>query len=487
MSLIKTVRTWGINAANTLAYIGSAGKATLHDGRYQLGRWTNWNRETAARPRLYATPSTEAELCQVVRDAKRLRVVGAGHSFGDQPVSSDVMLSLERYNRLVSMDASADAGGTLRVQAGMRLRELQQILYAHGRALPAAGSTDAQTLGGLIANDVHGSGRDHAFFSESVTALRLVDAAGQARTFRRGEELFHAAIGTAGMAGVVIELELVTVPLYDVAKSIAILDSASLRDRIETLLEQNDHLSFYFLGGVHTPRVRANIWNRTIKPVSPYAHLRKLRLEVEDMAFSGYLLGLARSVHQLDRTASVGFRLEERFDSEVVVLPATEAYARKLFYDHDEIEYGVPFARWHDCLDEVRAYLLAKQFFTIVEVRFSPDVSPALLGPGVGRRTCYIELAPSVSVDSSQVFADVEQIFWKYDGQVHLGKRTRARPADLRRMYGVRYDRFLAAWRAQDPTAKFVNEFAARVLVSDENDGGYVLSSTGQGTPDRAV
>lgn len=155
MGIYKTLRAWTINAANTLVYVGSGGTSTLHEGRYRLGEWTNWNRETSARPRLYATPSTEEELCAVIRDAKRLRVVGAGHTFGDQAVSTDVMVSLERYNRLISVD---EVRRTLRVQAGMRLRELQQILYEHGFALPAAGSTDAQTLGGLIANDVHGSG-----------------------------------------------------------------------------------------------------------------------------------------------------------------------------------------------------------------------------------------------------------------------------------------------------------------------------------------
>jgi L-gulonolactone oxidase len=484
VGIYRTLRAWGLNAVNTLVYVGSGGNKTLHEGRYELGRWTNWNRETAAWPRVFAQPTTEQEICRVVREAKRLRVVGAGHTFGDQPVSNDTMLSLDKYNAVVSVDQERRR---LRVQAGMRLRDLQRVLYDHGWALPAAGSTDAQSLGGLVANDVHGTGRDHAFLSESILALRVVDAAGVARDYVRGDEMFTASIGTSGMTGVVIEIELEAVPLYNVAKSIAVLEAASLRQRIGELLEENDHLSFYFLGGVQTPRARANIWNRTVKPVSQFAHAKKIKLEVEDMVFSGYLLGFASSIHQIDRTAKVGFQLEEKFDSDVVVLPATEAFARKLFYDHDEIEYGIPFERWWDCLEEVRAYLLARRFFTIVEVRFSPNVSPALIGPGVGRRTCYIELAPPLSEDCREVFADVEKIFWKYDGQVHLGKRTLAGPKDMRRMYGERYERLLAAWRQQDPTAKFVNDFVARTLVTDENEGGYVLSPTGAGTAERVI
>ena len=126
MGIYRTLRVWGLNAINTVVYVASGGTRTLHEGRYELGRWTNWNRETAAWPRVFAQPTTEADICAVVRDAKRLRVVGSGHTFGDQPVSSDTILSLDRYCGLISVD---EARRRLRVQAGMRLRDL----HAAGR------------------------------------------------------------------------------------------------------------------------------------------------------------------------------------------------------------------------------------------------------------------------------------------------------------------------------------------------------------------
>ena len=65
-----------------------------------------------------------------------------------------------------------------RVQAGVRLRDLNKSLWSAGLALPVLGSTDAQSLGGLIASDLHGTGRDHGFLSEQVLALTVLVGVG---------------------------------------------------------------------------------------------------------------------------------------------------------------------------------------------------------------------------------------------------------------------------------------------------------------------
>jgi hypothetical protein len=101
----------------------------------------------------------------------------------------------------------------------------------------------------------------------------------------------------------------------------------------------------------------------------------------------------------------------------------------------------------------------------IVEIRFSPDKSHALLGPGVGRRTCYIELAPSLSFDSRDIFKKFEEIMHRYQGQPHLGKKTDLKAGDLKRIYGERFKRFTKVREQQDPNGKFLNAFTERVFV----------------------
>ena len=175
-------------------------------------------------------PETEAEICALVREASKVRVVAGGHSFNASPLTSGMMLSLDRYDRILSVDL---ASRVVRVQAGVRLRDLDEYLQKLGLAFPVLGSTNAQSIGGLVATDLHGTGRDHGFLSEQILALRIVDAAGVARTFRPGSDVFHAAIGGLGTCGIVTEVEIQCVPSFNLEKSLRIVPRRWVRANID--------------------------------------------------------------------------------------------------------------------------------------------------------------------------------------------------------------------------------------------------------------
>lgn len=462
MFLYRWLSTAYSNIVNTVVYILTFGTVTRHEGRLRFGVWRNWNTTVRVRPRVFAYPTSEAEICKTIREARKVRVVGGGHSFNESPLCSDTMISLDKYNRVLSVDNETHR---VTVQAGIRLRDLQAALKKLRLALPAAGSTDAQSLGGLCATDVHGTGKEHAFLSEQITALRIINAAGEPVTVGPDSDLYHAALGGLGCVGVVTELTIQCVPLYNLQKRIEIVSKQWCEQNIEKIIHENDHVSFYYLGGVHSKRCRLNVWNNTTRRTSFFAQARKMGIELIDMVFSACILGAARWLHKLDAVAELGFRsMQLLMHNHTLVQPATAGFARKLFYRHDEIEYGVPFERYQECLNEIQTMLLEKNFFCVIELRFSPNRSAGLLTPGAGRRTCYIELAPSLSIDQTAVFTLAEAIFKKYDGHVHLGKRTRATASDLQRMYGARYDRFQHVRSAQDPTNKFLNDFSARLF-----------------------
>jgi FAD/FMN-containing dehydrogenase len=455
----RTAHTWAMNTLYTAAYVASGGRRTVHEGRYQPWRstWTNWSRTFEAQPHRFETPTTEAGICRLVREASKLRVVGSGHSFNASPLSAGTMMSLDRYNQVLSIDTERRV---VHVQAGIRLRDLTKRLAEVGLAFPVLGSTDAQSIAGLIATDLHGTGRDHGFLSEQILSLRIVDASGVARTYRRGSDVFHAAIGAIGTCGVVTEVEIQCVPAYNLAKSLRMVDRGWVRENIDEIIATNDHVSFYYIAGVDTKSVRMNLWNRTAQAPSSALALKKMVYELIDMAVSGYLLGLSRLLDVADVFAALGaLFFKATMDGRVTVYPSAMGFARKLYYHHDEIEYGVPYESHRECLDDVLALLRQRRFVTIVEVRFTPDTSGALIGPGAGRRTCFIELAPSLSVDNADIFAEVETIFARYGGRPHLGKKTGATSATMAEVYRERWERFCEVRRRQDPNEKFLNDF----------------------------
>ncbi len=430
-----------------------------HEGHYRDGVWRNWTDSYAVRPAAYHLPATEAELRAIVAGADKLRVVGGGHTFNDSPLSEHTLVSLDAYDGVLHVDPEARA---IRVQAGIRLRDLNRVLREHGLGLPVLGSTDAQSIAGLVATDLHGTGRDHGFLSEQILGLRVIAHDGTARDLRPGDPLFHAVIGGLGTCGVVAEVELQAVPAFNLEKTTQMMDRAATEDELEALLQAYDHVSVYYMGGAaESESFRVHCWRHTDEDVTPGWEKHKTRAELSDFAISAFLPGIALAVADMDEDAWLSDVLAP---DQRLIMPGSHGFGRKLFYRHDEIEFGVPFPAWRACVAEVMALLAARDFFSIVEVRFTPDTSRALLGPGVGRRTAYIELATPMSQQTEAVYAEVEDIFRAHGGQPHLGKKTRFTTRQMRETFGERFETFARLRAEQDPGGKFLNPFTARVL-----------------------
>src|SRR5690606_11853584 len=168
-------------------------------------------------------------------------------------------------------------------------------------ALPVLGSTDAQSLAGLVATDLHGTGRDHGFLSEQLLSLRVIAADGTAQTVKPGDPLFHAAIGAIGCCGVVAGGELALVDAYHLAKGSTMVDRKQAEADIDGLLQDHEHLSFYYVGGSDdSESIRMHTWDRTTAPLSEGWEQHKLRSELADFAISAFWSGVAEMLADID-------------------------------------------------------------------------------------------------------------------------------------------------------------------------------------------
>jgi hypothetical protein len=167
-------------------------------------------------------PRNEADVLAILaRHARdRIRVLGAGHSWSDVAVSSDVTLDMSEFNDVTTITKS---GETLaRVGAGCRLHQVLDRLHATSdRTLPTLGAIKRQTVAGAVATGTHGSGRES--LSHFVAGLRIAayDANGAPAMFDydSGDEL-NAARCALGCMGVVLSLDLRTVPKYQIEETV---------------------------------------------------------------------------------------------------------------------------------------------------------------------------------------------------------------------------------------------------------------------------
>jgi L-gulonolactone oxidase len=476
IELGRLLKTWLINAANLAVYVVTWGRRVLHEGIFRNGQWTDWARAFSCKPQLYAQPTSEQEICDIVRTSSKVRVTGAGHSFNRGVLTEHTLLSLDKYNRVEIRENPSKPGQKIaKAQAGIRLRDLTRILWDAGLSISIGGSTDAQSIGGLLSTDVHGTGRDHGFVSETILSIRLVDAFGNARTFDRNSDVFHAAIGGAGTCGVIIEAEMECEPAYQLAKAVRVVDREWAEDNIEALLSENTHVSFYYFAGFARTfdqenvtglnKIRMNKWNRTVEPPDAWRTFNEIVVEVGDILFSGFVFDIARFLHMSDRLARTLLRIYAfAVNLRQVVYKSSEGFPRKVYFRHDELEYGLPFENYRACLREVRRLLIKIKYPLIIEVRFTPDHSQAFLGPGTGRRSAYLEITPSMSRPTDGMFMKVEEIILRYGGQAHLGKKSYVDRQTFEQMYSRTIQRFQSVRQAQDPNGKFLNDFTGRLF-----------------------
>ncbi|GAA6117982.1 FAD-binding oxidoreductase [Acidovorax sp. FG27] len=140
---------------------------------------------------------------------------GMGRSYGDVALNPGGTLWLTApQDRMVSWDETT---GELTCEAGVLLRDIQQAFVPRGWMLPVTPGTQIVTVGGAIANDVHGKNHHvQGSFGDHVRCLELLRTDGE--RIRCGPQVqsdwFTATVGGMGLTGVITQatLRLVRVP-----------------------------------------------------------------------------------------------------------------------------------------------------------------------------------------------------------------------------------------------------------------------------------
>jgi FAD/FMN-containing dehydrogenase len=134
---------------------------------------------------------------------------GMGRSYGDVCLNNGgVVWTTRSLDHLIHFDRES---GRLIAEAGVLLRDLQTLALQAGWMLPVTPGTQMVTLGGAIANDVHG--KNHHLmgsFGDHVLRLKLLRTDGEMVECgpNLNEGWFAATLGGIGLTGLVVEAEL---------------------------------------------------------------------------------------------------------------------------------------------------------------------------------------------------------------------------------------------------------------------------------------
>jgi L-gulonolactone oxidase len=186
-----------------------------------------WGR-IAAGPHRVAKPRFADELpalfAEGAADPQGVIVVGAGRSYDVSALNpGGSLIDATSLDNLIAFDP---ATGVLRAQAGATLDQILSVTVPRGWFTATTPGTRYVTLGGAVANDVHGKNHHSAgTFGASVRRIGLLrsDRGALELSPVQESELFAATIGGLGMTGAIawVEIQLTPIPSSDMLQEAA--------------------------------------------------------------------------------------------------------------------------------------------------------------------------------------------------------------------------------------------------------------------------
>ena len=420
--------------------------------------WHNWTGDESCSPADFVRPESVDELAEQVAAAAAVRVVGAGHSFGDVVCTDGTLLSLDRLSGLIAYDQTT---GHVTVGAGTRLHALNGILDEHGRAMANLGDINVQSVAGAISTATHGTGARLGNLATQVVSLDLVIADGTVRTIDDGDEL-HSARVSLGALGVISAVTLKTVPAF----RLRALDERRPLDETLTRLDEwadvNDHFEFWAFPHTDAALCRTN--NRSEEPARPVnpvkAYLTETVLENKVLdAISRVGRQFPSQIPRLNRFVTGAFSEMDRVDVGHRIFSSVRSVR------FTESEWAVPRDAAPSVVREIFAEIETRGFDVNfpLEVRFVAPDEDSFLSPAWSRDTAYVAAHMYQGMPYEPFLRAVQDVALAHDGRPHWGKRHFL-AADVLSAKYPNWDRFQAVRRCFDPHGKFTNEHVRRVL-----------------------
>ncbi len=169
-----------------------------------------WGLATASRATVEQPTSPDGVAEKLASTGRRGVIArGLGRSYGDAAQNAGgQVLSMTGLGRVRAFDP---ATGVVVVEAGCSIARLLRLVVPAGWWLPAAPGTRFVTLGGAVANDVHGKAhRREGSIRHAVRSLELLTPARGVVmvTPEATPELFSATLGGLGLTGIVLTVTL---------------------------------------------------------------------------------------------------------------------------------------------------------------------------------------------------------------------------------------------------------------------------------------
>ncbi len=211
----------------------------------KTNRLRSWGRYPTVLPAEVRPVYWRSELPDLAHFEHPLLPYAYGRSYGDSCLNEGgVSLDVSHLRRFISFD---EAEGLLCCEAGVSLAEALELIVPRGWFIPVTPGTKFVSVGGAIANDVHGKNHHRAgTFGCHITRFELLRSNGERLTCSPHEntKLFEATIGGLGLTGVILWAEFRLKPIVNPFIDMERIQFSSLDEFIQISAETDQKYEY---------------------------------------------------------------------------------------------------------------------------------------------------------------------------------------------------------------------------------------------------
>lgn len=437
---------------------------------------TGWGRFPRSMGPLFR-PERRAEIAAILASGLLPSYVsrGLGRSYGDTALNTrGGVIAHARLNRMLAFDA---ATGVLTCEAGVSFAEIIETFLPRGWFLPVTPGTKFVTVGGAVANDIHGKNH-HAdgAFSQFVLELELLTPTGELLKCSPSEhaDVFWATVGGIGLTGVILTVTFRLTPVATSYAHVTYRKAPNLDAAMAMFSEDGDRhqLSVAWIDCLAT----GASMGRSVLMLGDYARVDQLPAGTAPLTLARakkLAIPVDFPTGALNRYSVAAFNAlfyAKHGDREQIV------HLEPYFYPLDAIggwnrmygrggftqyQVALPDATAREGLSELlrRFSSSGRASFLAVLKRFGP-AGPGLLSFPMAGYTLALDLPMDAALPGFLRELDALVVGW--GGRVYLAKDALVTPEHFARMY-PRLDEFRALQRRLDPEGRMGSDMARRL------------------------
>ncbi len=421
-------------------------------------------------------PTTATEVAPVL-DPSATIARGLGRSYGDCAINAErQVVGTTRMDHLLAFD---EANGMLTCEAGVSLGSIIEAFAGRGWFPMITPGTKFVTVGGCIANDIHGKAH-HAqgCFSNCVESMTVLLASGEVVGASRGEhaDLFWASFGGMGLLGFILTVTLQLRRIettYFHQKSIQANDLEGML----TALDENDHAFPYSVATLDVMATGARL-GRGVLTVGDHAKLADLppRLAAHPLKVSGPPpISVPFDLPEFT-LSPLSIRIVNAVIQRIQASAAAIGHYEAFFYPLDKIaqwnrgygrrgftqyQFVIPFENGLAQMRKILTAILSSGELPFLNVlkRMGKESGGVLSFPREGY-TFAIDFP--VRAGTPDLLRRLDAMVIDAGGRIYLGKDSYSDAATFRTMY-PEIDGWLATKAKYDPRGRFTSNLARRV------------------------